>query len=93
MSRDPSVIDVQAEIAHWQARHAQGSLSSGRYSDLSPVVKMACDIYLKAPRSSEQERLHLFRHRMEHRFFSSGTQSGYEQLAADCWQRLGTRAF
>ncbi|MEA9558341.1 hypothetical protein VC273_21335 [Xanthomonas nasturtii] len=91
MSRDPSVIDVQAEIAHWQARHAQGNLGAGKFSELSPVVKMACDIYLQAPRSSDQERLRLFRDRLEHHFISSSTQSNYEQLATDCWQRLGAR--
>lgn len=91
MNRDPAVIDVQAEIAHWQARHAQGGLGIGKFSELSPVVKMACDIYLQTPHSSEPERLRLFRHRIEHHFISSSTQENYEQLAADCWQRLARR--
>jgi len=90
MSRDPSAIDVQAEIAHWRARHAQGVLGAGKFSALSPVVKMACDIYLQAPRAGHQERLSLLRDRLEHHFISSNTQSNYEQLATDCWQRLGT---
>lgn len=88
MHRDPAVIDVQAEIAHWQSRHAQGNLGIGKFSELSPVVKMACDIYLQAPHSSDSERLRLFRRRIEHHFIASGTQEHYERLAADCWQRL-----
>lgn len=88
MHRDPSVIDVQAEIAHWQARHAQGNLGIGKFSELSPIVKMACDIYLQAPHSDEPERLKLFRRRIEHHFISSSAQENYEQLATDCWQRL-----
>ena len=89
MNRDPSVIDVQAEIAHWQACHARGSLGIGKFSELSPVVKMACDIYLKTPHAHESERLRMFRHRIERHFISSRTQESYEQLAANCWQRLG----
>lgn len=92
MNRDPSVIDVQAEIAHWQGRHAQGALGIGKFSELSPVVKMACDIYLQSPHASENERLAMFRRRIEHHFISSSTQENYEQLASDCWQRLGRRA-
>ncbi|GHH54906.1 MULTISPECIES: hypothetical protein [Gammaproteobacteria] len=92
MNRDPAVIDVQAEIAHWQSRHAEGNLGIGKFSELSPVVKMACDIYLQAPHSSEVERLRLFRRRIEHHFISSSTQENYEQLATDCWQRLSRRS-
>ncbi len=89
MSRDPSVIDVQAEIAHWQARHAQGALGTGRFSRLSPVVKLACDVYLKAPQASEAQRMEMFRDRLEHHIVPSGTQVEFERLAADCWRRLG----
>jgi hypothetical protein len=92
MNRDPLVVDVQAEIAHWQARHAQGNLGIGKFSELSPVVKMACDVYLQAPHSSDQERLAMFRRRIEHHFISSSTQEHYEQLATGCWERLSRRA-
>ena len=93
MNRDPAVIDVQAEIAHWQARHAHDCHGISKFSELSPVVKIACDIYLQTPHSSEQERLRLFRQRVEHRFvFSGSTHESYEQLASDCWQRLSQGA-
>lgn len=91
MNRDPLVVDVQAEVAHWQSRHAQGGLGIGKFSELSPVVKMACDIYLQAPYSSEEERLAMFRRRIEHHFIASGTQDTYERLASNCWQRLARR--
>ncbi|HBK45142.1 MAG TPA: hypothetical protein DDZ67_01645 [Xanthomonadaceae bacterium] len=89
MNRDPSVIDVQAEVAHWQAQHSKGTLGTGKFSELSPVIKLACDVYLQAPHSTEAQRLGLFRDRLQHQFISSGTQSNYEQLAAQCWRRLG----
>lgn len=89
MSKDPAVIDVQAEIAHWQSEHARGLLGKGRFSQLSPVVKLACDIYLKAPAASDQQRLEMFRDRLEHHFIPSTTQLDFERLATDCWRRLG----
>lgn len=93
MNRDPAVIDVQAEIAHWQACHTHAHHDTGKSSELAPVVKIACDIYLQAPHSSEPERLRLFRQRIEHHFFfSASVQQSYEQLASDCWRRLSQGA-
>ncbi len=89
MSRDPSVIDVQAEIAHWQAHHAQEQMGVGKLSVLSPVVKLACDVYLQAPRSSQAQRLDMFRDRLQTHFLPPGSQPALERLAADCWRRLG----
>lgn len=92
MNRDPAVIDVQAEIAHWQARDAQDRHGIGKLSELSPVVKIACDIYLQSPRSSEPERLRLFWQRIEQHFASASAQERYEQLASECWRRLSQGA-
>jgi len=89
MNRDPSVIDVQAEIAHWQERHAHEQLGVGKFSVLSPVVKLACDIYLQAPRSSQAQRLDMFRDRLQTHFLPPGSQPDLERLATDCWRRLG----
>lgn len=88
MNRDPAVIDVQAELAHWQTRQAEGGTGIDKFSELATVVKMACDIYLQAPHSSESERLLLFRHRSEQHFLCSGIQQHYESLARACWRRL-----
>jgi hypothetical protein len=88
MSRDPSVIDVQAEIAHWQQRHASEQMGISKFSVLSPVVKLACDIYLQAPRSSQEQRLDMFRDRLQTHFLPPGSQPHLERLATDCWRRL-----
>jgi len=89
MNRDPSVIDVQAEIAHWQERNAHEELGVSKFSVLSPVVKLACDIYLQAPRSTQEQRLDMFRDRLQTHILPPGSQPQLEQLAADCWRRLG----
>lgn len=89
MNRDPSVIDVQAEIAHWQERNAHEELGVSKFSVLSPVVKLACDIYLQAPRSSQEQRLDMFRDRLQTHILPPGSQPQLEQLATDCWRRLG----
>jgi len=54
----PAVIDVEAEVAYWRQRHADGTLGSGTgsFGHYVPWIKFACDSLITQPRASDEQR-------------------------------------
>lgn len=47
------VIDVEAELAHWRARHALGELGHHPFEDCVVLLKLGYDVWLSSPRATE----------------------------------------
>ena len=49
----PAVIDVDAEVAYWRQRHADGNLGtgSGSFGHYVPWIKFACDSLITQARA------------------------------------------
>lgn len=87
--RDRDFVNVVSELSYWQERFNGGSMMGDSFrNDCAPVIKLACDIYLRDPRGSRNARLtdlhaHLPLPQSKN---SAGVAA---QIAQLCWERLG----
>ncbi len=86
--RDRDFVDVVAELGYWRARFKGGALIGDSFvKDCNPVIKLACDIYIRNPHGSRIAWLgDLHRH-------LAGDMGAEQRRVADhmaemCWDRL-----
>ncbi|MFC6839163.1 transposase [Xanthomonas theicola] len=90
MSHAPrSLVDVEAELAHWKTLHGEGKLGPQSFSEHARLIKMACDVFLQLPRESNAMRTQRLRQRYgaEHPW-PRITWNDAEALVLACWVRL-----
>lgn len=87
--RDRDFVNVVSELSYWQERFDSGSMMGDCFrNDCAPVIKLACDIYLRDPRGSHSTRLaDLYAHLPLSQSKNSAGVSA--QIAQLCWDRLG----
>lgn len=86
--RDRDVVDVASELAYWRNRFTTGALIADSFhKDCGPVIRIACDIYVRSPHDTRSVWLLDLDARL-----SSDTNSRqrkvYSQIAELCWNRL-----
>ena len=86
--RDRDFVDVVRELAYWRDRFTTGALIADSFHrDCGPVIKIACDIYVRSPHGSRSAWLRDLDARL-----SGGADSRqrkvYSQIAELCWNRL-----
>ncbi|WP_269792710.1 hypothetical protein [Stenotrophomonas sp. Iso1] len=87
--RDRDFVNVVSELSYWQERFDSGSMVGDSFrNDCAPVIKLACDIYLRDPHGSHRARLaDLQAHLPLAQTENSAEVSA--QIAQLCWDRLG----
>lgn len=86
--RDRDFVDVMSELSYWQERFNRGSMIGSSFrDDCAPVIKLACDIYLRDPHGThntwtEDLYMHLPTPASTH---SAGITTLIAKL---CWTRL-----
>lgn len=90
MSHAPCLlVDVEAELAHWKALHAQGALGTHSFSEHARLIKTACDVFLQLPRESNAVRMERLRQRYESEHpWPRIAWSDAETFVLACWARL-----
>lgn len=87
-ARDPDFVNVQTEIAYWKQRFSSNILMGGNFrSECEPLVKLACDVYLRNPHGSRASWIEDLCIRVPH----PGRLRGMDfsvQIADLCWDRL-----
>lgn len=86
--RDRDFVDVVDELAYWRGRFAAGALIADSFQrDCGPVIRIACDIYVRSPHDTRSTWLLDLDARL------SGDadfrqRKVYSQIAELCWNRL-----
>lgn len=86
---DPTIIDIEAELAFWRGEHSNGRLGTHGFGTYAIAVKNACDVWLHHPKASEQQRLELLRERYELNAMRRLQWDEAAEFARRCWQHLG----
>jgi len=82
------LVDVQSEIAYWKQRlNTQVLMDENFSNECEPLVKLACDVYLRNPHGSRTSWVEELRMRVPHPGRSKGMDFSV-QIADLCWDRL-----
>ncbi|MCG8276907.1 hypothetical protein [Stenotrophomonas sp. NLF4-10] len=86
--RDRDFVNVDTELGYWQTRFDNGALiGDSFFKDCRPVIKLACDIYVRNPHGSRSAWLvDLDSHLPDALNRDQRKISG--QIAELCWSRL-----
>jgi hypothetical protein len=88
-SRDRDFVNVISELSYWQERFNRGSMIGDSFrNDCAPVIRLACDIYLRDPHGSQ----HAWFKDLHAHLPPPKSRNGAgisAQIAALCWDRLG----
>ena len=81
-------VDVERELQHWQAAFQSGELPAINFRrEVAPVIRLACDIYVRNPHGSRDAWLSDLQTRLALRD-SARDHPGSETVAMACWARL-----
>lgn len=87
-TRDPDFVNVQTEIEYWKHRFSTNILMGENFrNECEPLVKLACDVYLRNPHGSRASWIEDLRIRVPHPGRSRGMDFSV-QIADLCWNRL-----
>ncbi len=84
----PAVIDVDAELAYWRKRHADGLMGDASFGQFSQWVKFACDSLLKHPRATDEEREAAFGNEFDARIMPRMTKNEARAFVDQVWEHL-----
>ncbi len=86
--RDRDFVDVASELAYWSGRFTTGALIADSFhKDCGPVIRMACDIYVRSPHDTRSAWLLDLDVRLCGDA-DSRQRKVYSQIAELCWNRL-----
>lgn len=86
--RDRNCVDVASELAYWRDRFTTGALIADSFHrDCGPVIKIACDIYVRSPHDTRSAWLLDLDARLSGDA-DSRRRKVYSQIAELCWNRL-----
>ena len=84
-SRNKDFVDVDRELAHWERAFKAGLLPAINFRhEVAPVVRLACDIYVRDPHGSRLMWLHVLKQRLAMHASLRGNP-GAEEIATGCW--------
>lgn len=86
----PAVIDVDAEVAYWRQRHADGTLGSGTgsFGHYVPWIKFACDSLITQPRASDEQRDESFQTQYALQIMPRLSEAQAREFVDRCWQHV-----
>ncbi|MGR4896642.1 hypothetical protein ACIPR8_15370 [Stenotrophomonas sp. LARHCG68] len=86
--RDKDYVDVVSELSYWQERFNHGSFISDSFEKKCvPVIKLACEIYLRDPHGTEASWSAALYHRIPP-LTSRLNADITKHVAQLCWSRL-----
>ncbi|MBD9534641.1 hypothetical protein IB227_02100 [Stenotrophomonas sp. STM01] len=86
--RDKDYVDVVSELSYWQERFNHGSFISDSFEKKCvPVIKLACEIYLRDPHGTEASWAAALHHRIPP-LTSRLNAEITKHVAQLCWNRL-----
>lgn len=89
MIRDRSYVDVEREVAYWRAQFGSGEFPGASFGlDIQPIIKIACDIYIRDPHGSREAWADDLIGRLEMRSDRMSNGAAARGLASRCWDRL-----
>lgn len=87
-ARNKDLVDVERELRHWKAEFKAGSLPATNFChEVDPVIRLACDIYVRDPHGTRRAWLEDLRVRLAGRSSLRG-DPGAEAIATACWTLL-----
>ncbi|AWH25381.1 hypothetical protein C1932_09910 [Stenotrophomonas sp. YAU14D1_LEIMI4_1] len=86
--RDKDYVDVSRELGHWELAFNAGTLPAVNFRhEVAPIVRLACDIYIRNPHGTRLAWLLDLRERLERRPSLRG-DPGAEEIAEGCWKLI-----
>lgn len=86
--RNRDLVDVERELKHWALAFNQGKLPAVSFRhEVDPVIRLACDIYIRNPRGSREVWLDDLKARLVGRASLRGNL-GSDEIASGCWDLL-----
>ncbi|WP_313178478.1 hypothetical protein [Stenotrophomonas sp.] len=87
-SRSRDFVDIDRELAHWQIAFDTGALPAMNFRhEVAPVIRLACDIYVRNPHGTRTAWLQDLQLRLAKRASLRGNP-GAEEIATGCWALL-----
>ena len=88
MQHDAHLVDVDAELQYWRNRWGKTAVAQQEFlQHAEPVIRVACDVYVRFFREPRQEWLRQLELRLELQQ-TSAERALALQLANQCWDRL-----
>ncbi|GEM_PF-97961 len=86
----PAVIDVDAEVAYWRQRHADGNLGTGTgsFGHYVPWIKFACDSLITQPRASDEQRDEAFQTQYALQIMPRLSEEQARAFVESCWEHV-----
>lgn len=84
----PAVIDVDAEVAYWRQRHADGNLGTGSFGHYVPWIKFACDSLITQPRASDEQRDETFQTQYALQIMPRLSEDQARAFVEQCWEHV-----
>ena len=84
----PAVIDVDAEVAYWRQRHADGNLGTGSFGHYVPWIKFACDSLITQPRASDEQRDESFQTQYALQIMPRLSEDQARAFVEQCWEHV-----
>jgi hypothetical protein len=86
--RNKDFVDVERELSHWGLEFKSGALPAISFChEVAPVIRLACDIYVRDPHGTRANWLHELEGRLAARSSLRG-HPGAAEIAGRCWSRL-----
>jgi len=86
--RNKDFVDVDRELTHWRLAFDSGSLPAISFRhEVDPVIRLACDIYIRDPHGARGAWLEDLQVRLATRSSLRG-HPGAAEIAGQCWSRL-----
>ena len=86
--RDKDFVDVVSELDYWQERFNHGSFVANSFQkECAPVIRLACEIYLRDPRGSDVSWVTELYRRIPPAITKLNAEIT-KQVAQLCWNRL-----
>lgn len=87
-TRNKDFVDVERELTHWGLAFNSGALPAVSFRhEVDPVIRLACDIYIRDPRGMHEAWLGALQVRLAARSSLRG-HPGAAEIATLCWSRL-----
>lgn len=89
--RNKDFVDVDRELKHWEIAFKAGSLPAINFRhEVDPVIRLACDIYIRDPHGTQAAWIEDLQVRLARRASLRG-HPGSEAIAIGCWALLANQ--
>lgn len=87
-TRSRHYVDVDRELTHWETAFNLGALPAVNFRhEVAPVIRLACDIYVRNPHGTRSAWLEDLQERLAKRSSLRGNP-GAAEIATGCWMLL-----